>query len=124
MPHLPRPIKKVVNNWMSNRTVKKFYSTGEWVAVRAMQIATQPYCAACMTRGVLVDCTVGGHVDHVISMDNGGAPLDLRNLQTLCQPCHAKKSALERHGLELDAYGEFGAKYPTERAKQEILSRL
>jgi 5-methylcytosine-specific restriction enzyme A len=35
-------------------------------------------------------------VDHVLAIADGGAPLDLRNLQSLCDPCHARKTTLEQ----------------------------
>ena len=35
--------------------------------------------------------------DHVVEIEDGGAPLDLLNGQTLCQACHNAKTAAGRH---------------------------
>ena len=36
-------------------------------------------------------------VDHVRPINEGGAALDLENLQSLCHACHNRKSGRERH---------------------------
>ena len=38
----------------------------------------------------------GNEADHIVPLDRGGAAYDLGNLQTLCGPCHAAKTAGER----------------------------
>lgn len=123
MPFLPRPEKKDVPNFQTFKKVK-FYATTVWRNVRAHQIALQPYCAACYEAGTLTDCSKGGIVDHIVRIEAGGAPLDLRNLWTLCKEHSARKTALERHGLTVDAFGDEGEKYPTHSAKRDILNKI
>lgn len=31
--------------------------------------------------------------DHIVEIADGGAPLDRSNIQCLCRPCHARKTA-------------------------------
>ncbi|WP_415043724.1 HNH endonuclease [Gordonia sp. (in: high G+C Gram-positive bacteria)] len=50
-------------------------------------------CQGCGYRGTRGDGTL--HADHVHNRATGGAD-DLDNLVTLCQPCHARKTARER----------------------------
>jgi len=51
--------------------------------------------------GLCVECRRNGHVttaiqvDHIVPKDQGGTD-DHDNLQSLCKPCHASKTARER----------------------------
>lgn len=62
-------------------------STGRWRRIRAIQLAHNPACAHC---GATAD-----EVDHVIPRAIGGAMYDPTNHQSLCKPCHQKKTARE-----------------------------
>lgn len=124
MPHLPRPEKKKAPAGWERGTKRKFYHSPVWKAYRKSELATSPLCAACYAAGTLTDCTIGGHLDHIIRIEDGGAELDPRNTWTLCRNHHARKSAMERHGLTLDSIGEDGAKIPTPAARREILKKL
>jgi 5-methylcytosine-specific restriction enzyme A len=44
-------------------------------------------CQKCGTRDVRLVA------DHIIQIDDGGAPLDLTNGMTLCMACHNRKTA-------------------------------
>jgi 5-methylcytosine-specific restriction protein A len=46
-----------------------------------------------MRKGVLVPAQM---VDHIVPINKGGAPLDLNNLQSLCNHCHAVKTARDK----------------------------
>ena len=46
-------------------------------------------CVQCSHKGRL-------EVDHIVSMDVGGAVYELSNLQALCRPCHFAKTRKER----------------------------
>jgi 5-methylcytosine-specific restriction endonuclease McrA len=35
-------------------------------------------------------------VDHITEIKDGGAALDIANLQSVCQSCHNKKTAAQR----------------------------
>ena len=54
-------------------------------------LAVQPRCQGCGA--------VATEVDHITPLADGGAELDPANLQSLCQSCHAAKTAAEARGL-------------------------
>jgi 5-methylcytosine-specific restriction protein A len=60
-----------------------------------MQLAREPLCRDCKSRGLL---TPGEHVDHIIPKRDGGENA-LDNLQTLCETCHARKTVLHDGGF-------------------------
>lgn len=64
-----------------------------WQKVRARKAKKDPLCEDCLEEGRVVPLDM---VDHVIPLRAGGARLDLRNLRSLCWPCHGKKSAKDR----------------------------
>lgn len=70
----------------------RFYSTANWQAIRARQLAKHPLCQAC------ADITPANEVDHIVPIRAGGAKRDPANLSSLCRPCHAGKTAAEREG--------------------------
>ena len=49
-------------------------------------------CRACGRTSHKLEC------DHIVPLANGGGEWDVDNLQTLCAPCHANKTRLERRG--------------------------
>jgi 5-methylcytosine-specific restriction protein A len=53
-----------------------------------------PICEHCLLEGKY---TKFHTIDHIKPIAEGGEALDLDNLQTLCEPCHRKKSAKEIH---------------------------
>lgn len=67
----------------------RFYQRKEWKAARALHLQLEPLCRSCRKSGRLVAATV---VDHIIAIDDGGAKLDQENLQSLCKPCHNRKT--------------------------------
>lgn len=63
-----------------------------WQRVRAQQLAVEPLCRHCLA----VDrVTAAREVDHMKPLANGGERLDPVNLQSLCKPCHSKKTRSE-----------------------------
>lgn len=60
-----------------------------WRKVRELKLATNPLCEECERQGYVMP---GELIDHIVAKRNGGTD-DLSNLQTLCRPCHAKKTA-------------------------------
>jgi 5-methylcytosine-specific restriction enzyme A len=70
----------------------RFYSTGNWQAIRRRHLARQPLCEGCS--GV-VPAT---EVDHIVPIKSGGAKRDPSNLQSLCRPCHQEKTRAETDG--------------------------
>lgn len=61
------------------------YYTNRWKKLRNMHLSSQPLCVKCNA--------LGSDVDHIID-HKGNLDLfyDADNLQTLCKPCHAKKT--------------------------------
>ena len=57
---------------------------------RARFLSENPLCAKCLERGQL---TPAEQVDHIIPLSKGGAEHDDLNKQSLCIPCHKKKTA-------------------------------
>lgn len=74
-----------------------FYRSSRWRALRAAVLREQPLCGACERAGALTAARV---VDHVVPIKDGGERFARANLQTLCVPCHNRKSAKERAARE------------------------
>lgn len=72
-----------------NQESKTFYQSKEWQAVRLIVLQSNPFCVMCDKPATVVD--------HIIEIEDGGARLDLKNLQGLCAYHHANKTALERN---------------------------
>jgi 5-methylcytosine-specific restriction protein A len=74
--------------------------TDEWAATARAWLERFPWCgqrrdgklygvhSACVQRGLRVRARV---VDHIRSLREGGALLDPRNLQSLCNACNVRK---------------------------------
>lgn len=78
-----------------DRTGAKLYKTPQWKAARLAAKRRDGWkCIKCGSRTRL-------EVDHKIALRDGGDPFELRNLQTLCGSCHAKKTRVEIFG-EID----------------------
>lgn len=58
-----------------------------------MKLEQQPMCEECERRGRLTPAQM---VDHIVPINKGGTPLDMDNLQSLCNACHARKSAQDK----------------------------
>ena len=73
---------------------KKLYNSRQWNALRAGQLAREPWCADCLAEGRHV---MANEVDH-IKPHNGDTSLflDANNLQSLCKPHHSRKTANEK----------------------------
>lgn len=72
----------------------EFYRSTAWRKLRATKLQRQPLCEACAAKG---STTPAQMVDHIRPINEGGAALDLKNLQSLCHACHNRKSGQERH---------------------------
>jgi len=97
---MPTLKKTVRRPWMPERGAQegrshpntKFYQSKAWRELRAVKLDRFPLCEECQRRGVT---TLAKMVDHIVPINKGGAPLDLVNLQSLCHPCHNRKSGGE-----------------------------
>ena len=70
-----------------------FYQSRKWRTLRALKLQKDPLCEECMRKGMLIPAQM---VDHIIPINKDGAPLDLNNLQSLCNHCHAVKTARDK----------------------------
>ncbi len=68
----------------------KFYQSPQWRKLRALQLEQQPLCEDCKTIPARV-------ADHITPINQGGEPLSIDNLQSLCHTCHNRKSGRESH---------------------------
>lgn len=69
-----------------------FYNSKGWRMTRKIYIKNNPLCEECKKNNLIVS---GNVVDHIKQINKGGNLYDQSNLQTLCNSCHAKKSAYE-----------------------------
>lgn len=70
-----------------------FYQSRKWRSLRSLKLQQTPLCEQCGRKGILTPAQM---VDHIVPINKGGAPLDLGNLQSLCNKCHAAKSAKDK----------------------------
>lgn len=73
----------------------KRYNTTYWRKIRKQVLLNEPLCRQCAKMGRVTAATV---VDHIArARIDSSQFLDLNNLQPLCDSCHNRKSAKERH---------------------------
>ncbi|WP_017732726.1 HNH endonuclease [Nafulsella turpanensis] len=71
----------------------RFYSSAAWQKVRVMKLQHNPLCEECERQGIL---NPGNEIDHIISITiRWDLRLSWDNLQTLCKPCHSRKTMEE-----------------------------
>jgi 5-methylcytosine-specific restriction protein A len=66
-----------------------FYWSETWRKLRRLKLQHNSLCQDCFDAGILRPATT---VDHVRAIRDGGAPLALENLRSLCQACHSVKT--------------------------------
>jgi len=95
--HLEKAEKKNAsrhyNNNIRDAGSQKFYESPAWRRLRKIQLGRYPMCQLCMAQGKAVPAVI---VDHIIEIKDGGAALDLDNLQSACRQCHNTKTASVR----------------------------
>jgi len=65
----------------------------KWKKVRGQALERDSYlCQSCLKQGIVTRAT---DVDHILNKAQGGTD-DLDNLQSLCNPCHKRKTIEER----------------------------
>ena len=77
-----------------NQQAKQFYESTAWRNLRKMKINRQPFCEECKKFNQIVRAEC---VDHIVEIKDGGAPLDMDNLQSLCRSCHSRKTLQGRN---------------------------
>lgn len=99
MPTIPKPSRRAYlppRETHGGRRHKNtaFYQSAAWRRLRMIKLQANPVCEECLRRGLVTEATV---VDHIVPINEGGAPLDMSNLQSLCAKCHNIKSGREAH---------------------------
>lgn len=94
MPTLPKskrpywlPERKAAG-WSKSPNAKK-YKTKAWERLALAHKRDNPLCVECLKQGIRAPVEV---TDHVKALRDGGAFLDWNNLQSLCRPCHLRKT--------------------------------
>ena len=85
------PEKKPHEGYRHHNT--KFYQSTAWRKLRAEKLRQNPICEQCVRIGLIIPAQV---VDHIVPINKDGAALDIDNLQSLCHPCHNRKSAMDK----------------------------
>lgn len=89
----------------------RFYELQVWKKVRRLQLADEPLCEQCRREGRWTRATIA---DHVKPIAQGGALLDLANLQSLCQQCHSRKTTREQGWTDRPGKGATADGLPTD----------
>ena len=96
MPTLPKSRKrswiKTMPKQIRQNDNQAFYNSKAWRMTRKFYIKSNPLCEICKRKG---QTTAGQMVDHIKPITMGGSMIDQKNLQSLCNSCHAKKSGRE-----------------------------
>ena len=83
-----RQVSREYNTYSRDEDSKAFYASTEWRRLSKIQLRREPLCAACYAAGRITPAYIA---DHIIPIRDGGARLDISNLQSLCRACHNKK---------------------------------
>ena len=67
--------------------ITRFYGSGRWKRLRRLKLDRAPLCEPCKRDGRV---TPADTVHHVIELRDGGAALDMANLEAICRACHAR----------------------------------
>ena len=90
--HRPwQPKREAFGGYRHHNT--EFYQSAPWRRLRAVKLEQNPMCEECERNGRYTPAQM---VDHIVPINKGGGALDLNNLQSLCNACHARKSAKDK----------------------------
>ena len=92
MPFKPKKKDTRPHIQYSQGRVGNFYSQAAWRKLREYKLRLNPICEHCQQRD---EGTPAVMVDHIKPIIEGGEPLELSNLQSLCDLCHRFKSGKE-----------------------------
>jgi len=88
-----RLIKPEVNRSFGKSENDKIYNRTAWRKLSRVVKSNSPLCIQCLYNDEVKACDV---TDHIIPVEKGGSFTDHRNLTTLCESCHNRKSAKEK----------------------------
>jgi len=87
------------------KVINPFYQSIVWKRFRMSYKKREPLCRECKKRNIFTPVYCVDHIKAINPLNaydtmNGlfGDPLSEGNVQSLCESCHNKKSAKERHG--------------------------
>ena len=86
-----QPKRKPFEGYRHHNT--EVYQSTAWRKLRAIKLDEGPMCEECARAGRLTPAQM---VDHIVTINKGGDALDKNNLQSLCNACHARKSAKDK----------------------------
>lgn len=90
--HRPwQPKREAFGGYRHHNT--EFYQSAPWRRLRAVKLEQNPMCEECERNGRYTPAQM---VDHIVPINKGGTSLDIENLQSLCNACHARKSAKDK----------------------------
>ena len=107
IPHCPN-IAKAGSSYCQehqppHKTPDAFYLSKRWRRFRAWYLSAFPLCALCAKEGRSKVATI---LDHITELTDGGAELDVDNVQGLCAACHNRKTAEMRKNRQKCAIGK------------------
>ena len=74
---------------------QRLYKTARWQRIRRIQLATEPWCAECLSVGIYEPAV---DVDHIEPHRGDYKKFFTGPYQSLCKACHSRKTALEVNG--------------------------
>lgn len=86
---------KKYNRFKRGEFSKRFYNSPQWQRLRKKKLSQNPLCEHCEREGRVTPATV---VDHIVPIKEGGAALDINNLQSLCR-YHDDVKGLKDRGM-------------------------
>lgn len=97
MANLPSPKRNSWNSYVKpkrqSQETDQFYNSKAWRGLSKLYRQRNPLCEHCKRNNIIKPAA---HVDHIKEIKDGGEPLDWENLQSLCVPCHSRKTSAER----------------------------
>ena len=103
------------NRYKRDQEAQAFYDSPQWRATRRRKLQEQPCCEECLRHGIITPATI---VDHITPIKQGGARLDMNNLQSLCRSCHSIKSIAEG-----SRFGNYGIKQKGDNSNETAGSK-
>lgn len=94
-----------VSIYQKPREKNAFYDTARWRKASEYFRQKNPWCVDCQKAGI---DTLAEHVDHIIPITQGGEQLAESNLQSLCIPCHSRKTRVEMNAKVSDGMANSG----------------
>ena len=85
--------QRYYNENIRSTEVQSFYESPAWRKLRRQKLSQMPLCEICFANKRITPAVI---VDHKVEIKDGGAALNMENLQSVCYACHNKKTAAER----------------------------